>query len=119
LTPPESHAEVTLAALDLGHHVLVEKPLAVDVEDCRRIEKAAARQARQVCVNHSLLYDPQVRRALESVRAGRLGRVVSADIFRSSAYPPYPGGPLPPPYRSAGYPFRDLGVHALYLLQAF
>src|SRR5262249_54029085 len=93
LTPPESHREVTLAALELGCHVLVEKPLAVDLNDCRRIEEAAARQGRQVSVNHSLLYDPQVRRALQTVRAGRLGRVVSVDIFRSSAYPPYRGGP--------------------------
>ena len=45
--------------------------------------------------------------------------MVSVDILRSSAYPPYPGGPLPPQYRTAGYPFRDLGVHALYLFQAF
>ncbi|HEX2974186.1 MAG TPA: NAD-dependent epimerase/dehydratase family protein, partial [Tepidisphaeraceae bacterium] len=29
------------------------------------------------------------------------------------------GGPLPPQYRSAGYPFRDLAVHALYLFEAF
>src|SRR5690348_14164534 len=32
LTPPESHALVTLDALDRGCHVLVEKPLAVDVD---------------------------------------------------------------------------------------
>src|SRR5439155_6124922 len=36
-----------------------------------------------------------------------------------STYPPYAGGPLPPHYRTAGFPFRDLGVHALYLFQAF
>jgi nucleoside-diphosphate-sugar epimerase len=34
-------------------------------------------------------------------------------------YPPFAGGSLPPQYRTAGYPFRDLGVHALYLLEAF
>jgi 2-alkyl-3-oxoalkanoate reductase len=118
LTPPHTHAAVTLEALAAGCHVLVEKPLAVDVEDCRQIEAAAATAGLRVCVNHSLLFDPQVRRALETVRSGKIGKVVSVDILRSSVYPTYAGGPLPPQYRTAGYPFRDLGVHALYLLEA-
>jgi 2-alkyl-3-oxoalkanoate reductase len=119
LTPPESHAQVALEALGLGCHVLVEKPLATSVEDCRRVQAAAEARGLLASVNHSLLFDPQIARALETVRAGKLGEVVSVDILRGSAYPPFRGGPMPPQYRSAGYPFRDLGVHALYLFQAF
>lgn len=119
LTPPDSHAAVALAALELGCHVLVEKPLATSVEDCRRIQALAERRGLMVSVNHSLLFDPQVARALGQVRSGKLGEVVSVDILRGSAYPPWRGGPVPPQYRSAGYPFRDIGVHSLYLLQAF
>ena len=119
LTPPESHAAVALEALELGMHVLVEKPLATDVGDAERIVDVANRRGLRVGVNHSMLYDPQVRRALEAVRAGRIGKILSVDILRSSYYPTYEGGPLPPQYRSAGYPFRDLGVHALYLFEAF
>ncbi len=117
LTPPHTHAQVALAALERGCHVLVEKPLAEDIRDCERIEALAAEKGLRVCVNHSLLYDPQVKRALDAVRQGQLGKIVSVDILRSSVYPPYAGGPLPPQYRAAGYPFRDLGVHALYLFQ--
>ena len=51
--------------------------------------------------------------------AGALGDVVAVDILRGSVYPPYAGGPLPPQYRTAGYPFRDLGIHGLYLIEAF
>jgi 2-alkyl-3-oxoalkanoate reductase len=119
LTPPESHAQVAIAALELGCHVLVEKPLATRVEDCERVRAVAERKGLVASVDHSLLFDPQILRALEIVRSGKLGRIVSVDILRGSAYPPYRGGPLPPHYRSAAYPFRDLGVHALYLLQAF
>ncbi len=119
LTPPESHASVALSALELGCHVLVEKPLATSVEDCRRIQALAERRGLVASVNHSLLFDPQVVRALELVRGGRLGEVVAVDILRSSSYPPWRAGPVPPHYRSAGYPFRDIGVHSLYLLQAF
>jgi nucleoside-diphosphate-sugar epimerase len=55
---------------------------------------------------------------LDVVRSGKLGRVVSVDILRSSVYPPLGPGPVPPQYQGAGYPFRDLGVHALYVLEA-
>jgi predicted dehydrogenase/nucleoside-diphosphate-sugar epimerase len=119
LTPPHAHAAVALEALEMGCHVLVEKPLAVEVEDCHRIRLKARDKGLQVCVNHSLLFDPQIRRALAIVKGGKLGAVRSVDILRSSQYPAYEGGPLPPQYRTAGYPFRDLGVHALYLFEAF
>ncbi|MGE5611476.1 MAG: NAD-dependent epimerase/dehydratase family protein [Bacillota bacterium] len=119
LTPPHTHAPIALAALDLGCHVLVEKPLATSVDDCRKIQTLADEKGLAVCVNHSLLFDPQVRRALQFVRQGKLGRIISVDILRSSVYPPYMGGPLPPQYRTAGYPFRDLAVHTLYLFEAF
>src|SRR5262249_2143445 len=110
---------VAVQALELGCHVLIEKPLATSVTDCQRVEAVAENRGLKASVNHSLLYDPQIARALEVVRSGKLGQVVSVDILRGSVYPPYRGGPLPPQYRSAAYPFRDLGVHALYLFQAF
>ena len=119
LTPPDSHADVAMAALKLGCNVLVEKPLATSVEDCARIEALAQEKGLFASVNHSLLFDPQIVRALEVVRSGKLGKVISVDFLRGSTYPPYRGGPLPPQYRSAAYPWRDLGVHALYLFQAF
>ena len=117
LTPPSSHAQVALQALELGCHVLVEKPLAEDIDDCRRVGELAREKGLVASVNHSLLYDPQIVRAFDAVRSGKLGRIVSVDILRGSDYPPFEGGALPPQYRSAGYPFRDLGVHCLYLIQ--
>jgi predicted dehydrogenase/nucleoside-diphosphate-sugar epimerase len=118
LTPPAAHARVATLALERGCHVLIEKPIAEDVEDARRVGVLARQKGLTASVNHSLLYDPQVKRALDAVAAGALGQVVSVDILRGSEYPPYEGGPLPPWYRDAGYPFRDIGVHCLYLIQA-
>jgi predicted dehydrogenase/nucleoside-diphosphate-sugar epimerase len=119
LTPPHTHAAVATEALRAGCHVFVEKPLATDPEACARLRDLGRAQGLEVGVSHSLLYDPQIKSALESVRAGALGELVSVDILRSSIYPPYAGGPLPPQYRTAGYPFRDLGIHGLYLMEAF
>ncbi len=117
LTPPDSHAEIALAAMELGCDVLIEKPLATSVADCDRLIAAAARLERRAGVNHSLLADPELRRALIEIRAGALGEIVSADLFCSAAYPPYAGGPLPPHYRDGGYPMRDLGAHAFSVLR--
>ena len=119
LTPPEFHVEHALAALNRGCHVYVEKPLATSVEDCDAIASAAQRAGRQVCVGHSLLYDPFVRRALALCRSGAIGRVIGMDHFRSQEYPGYCGGPVPYQFRDGGFPFRDTGVHSLYLLEAF
>jgi len=118
LTPPAAHAKVATAALERGCHVLIEKPITEDADEARKLGALARQKGLVASVNHSLLYDPQVKRALDAVAAGALGQVVSVDILRGSEYPPYEGGPLPPWYRDAGYPFRDIGVHCLYLLQA-
>ena len=119
LTPPDSHMDVALEALSLGCHVLVEKPLATSAEDCDRLIADSQARGLRVCVNHSLLGDPLVKRALALVKTGAIGDVLTVDYLRSSNYPPYGGGPLPPQYREGGYQFRDLGVHGLYLVREF
>src|ERR1700687_5230725 len=119
LTPPETHAQLAIAALKSGCHVLVEKPLAINAEEVDCISAAAAAAQKSVCVNHSLLYDRFVSKALGLVRSGAVGVPPSFDSFRSSEYPPYRGGTLPIHYRNGGYPFLDQGVHALYLAESF
>jgi 2-alkyl-3-oxoalkanoate reductase len=119
LTPPDTHARLAIAALNSNCHVLVEKPLALSVEEVDSISAAAASAQKSVCVNHSMLYDRFVSKALSLVRSGAIGVPLSFDYFRSSDYPPYRGGPLPIHYRDGGYPFLDQGIHALYLAESF
>jgi len=119
LTPPDTHAKLAIAALKNGCHVLVEKPLAMNAEEVDRISAAAAAAQKSICVNHSMLYDRFVSKALNIVRSGGIGDPLTFDYFRSSEYPPYRGGPLPVHYQDGGYPFLDQGVHALYLAESF
>lgn len=120
LTPPASHAELALAALDMGCHVFVEKPMAETAADCDRMISRARDKGLVLSVNHSARMDPIVLQALELLRGGACGEILGADFFRSSDYAPYAGGPsIPPQFRKGSYPFQDLGVHGLYLLEAF
>jgi 2-alkyl-3-oxoalkanoate reductase len=119
LTPPAAHAAVAIEALSLGCHVFVEKPLATSTEDCERIAAAAQTYKREVCVGHSLLFDPLVSRSLEMVRSGAIGEVLTFDYFRCQRPSPYPVTGATGEQQKGGFPFRDLGIHALYLAEAF
>ena len=96
----------------------IEKPLGTDVSDCLRIQELAQQKGLGVCVGHSLLYDPQVKKIFDYIGKGKLGRVISVDILRSSAYPPYAGGPLHLSTGMAATRSKDVGIHALYIIQA-
>ncbi|MGA3017609.1 MAG: NAD-dependent epimerase/dehydratase family protein [Bryobacteraceae bacterium] len=120
LTPPATHAALVLEALDMGCHVLVEKPMAETAADCDRMIERAREKGLVLSVNHSARMDPIVLRALELLRSGALGEITGVEFLRSSDYAAYSGGPaIPPQFRNGSYPFQDLGVHGLYLLEAF
>jgi myo-inositol 2-dehydrogenase / D-chiro-inositol 1-dehydrogenase len=72
-TPTKLHAEVALAALEAGKHLLVEKPLALSLDDCDLLVERAARSGLKAMVGFNLRWHRHVRRARELVRRGRLG----------------------------------------------
>jgi 2-alkyl-3-oxoalkanoate reductase len=120
LTPPGSHAALALQALNMGCHVFVEKPMAETVADCDRMIASAREKGLVLSVNHSARMDPVVLQALDMIHKGACGQIQAVDFFRSSDYQAYHGGPaIPPHFRNGSYPFQDLGVHGLYLLEAF
>ncbi|QNK01628.1 NAD-dependent epimerase/dehydratase family protein [Dyella telluris] len=119
LTPPSSHCALTLRAMDMGCHVFVEKPMADSVAECDAMIAKAREKGLVLSVDHSDLFDPMIMRAKALVASGACGDLVAVDVWRSSDYPPYAGGPLPAMVTQGSYPFRDLGVHGLYTLEAF
>jgi 2-alkyl-3-oxoalkanoate reductase len=119
LTPPAYHAELSIQAMEAGAHVFVEKPMAETPGDCERMLEAARRTGRVLSVDHSARMDPIVLQALEIVRSGGIGDVLSVTFLRSSSYMPFAGGKLPAHYAKGSYPFQDLGVHGLYTIEAF
>ena len=119
LTPPSSHCRLALQALDMGCHVFVEKPMAESVAECDAMIERAREKGLVLSVDHSDHFDPVIMQALQLVQSGACGDVMAVDVLRSSDYPPYAGGPLPGMVSQGSYPFRDLGVHGLYVLESF
>jgi predicted dehydrogenase len=71
-TPSPTHAALACRALDAGKHVLVEKPLALSLDEAERVSDAARRSRRRVMVGHILLHHPAIHRlASELASAGR------------------------------------------------
>lgn len=73
--PVPQHAELTLAAIEAGKHVFVEKPLGATLEEAERVAAAAAASDRVVMVGHLLEYHPAVDRLKSLIGAGELGDV--------------------------------------------
>ena len=72
-TPPNLHAQMALDALQAGKHVFCESPLALTVEDCKKVA-AAARTAKTVFqVGHQRRSSPLYRHSLSVVKAGLIG----------------------------------------------
>jgi len=75
VTPTSLHADQTIAALEAGRHVFVEKPLALNVEDCERVEAVARRHPRLVAmVGFVRRFDPSYARAAADIESGAIGR---------------------------------------------
>jgi len=68
-----AHADTAVDALDHGLHVLVEKPLAITLDGCRRIAAAAERAGRIVAVAENYPHLHAVRAAADAVGAGVIG----------------------------------------------
>jgi UDP-2-acetamido-3-amino-2,3-dideoxy-glucuronate N-acetyltransferase len=74
-TPAGTHAGLAHRALEAEKDVFVEKPMALTVGEGRALCELAERRGRILMVGHLLEYHPAVRRLIELVRAGELGKI--------------------------------------------
>lgn len=81
-TPISSHYALARRVLLAGKHVLVEKPLATSVAECRELIALAERQGLTLMVGHTFEYHPAVVYLREMVRSGELGDIYYIDCAR-------------------------------------
>jgi len=79
-TPHPSHPMLTIAALEAGAHVLVEKPLAVEVREADEMIDAAGRAGRTLGVCFQQRFRPVIAAAHALIADGRVGELIRASI---------------------------------------
>jgi len=86
-TGEHQHVEPVLQALEMGKHVLVEKPIALKLEDADKLIAAAAQSSGSLHVGYSRRFKRRYLTVKEQISLGRLGSVsgLSARIYNSRA----------------------------------
>lgn len=107
--PTDLHEQVALDALAAGKHVLVEKPIAVELKAADRMVKAAAKAERLLMVGQVLPYFPEFRFARECVADGRYGKLLAVHCRRVIAPPDWSDDMSD--YRKLGGWGIDLHIH--------
>jgi phthalate 4,5-cis-dihydrodiol dehydrogenase len=89
-TPHQFHAEHTEIAARAGKHILVEKPMALTIEDCTRMIDAAAAAGVHLLVGHSHSYDAPILEARRLIQTGDYGppRLIAAMNYTDFIYRP-------------------------------
>jgi predicted dehydrogenase len=113
---PSVHHTVVCQALDLGLHVMVEKPLAITVKGCQQIIEAAKRNDRILSVAENFRRDPSARLVRHLLDQGAIGRPYMA-LFHSLA--PMHDVFITPwrHFKDRGGLLLDLGVHFTDLIR--
>jgi predicted dehydrogenase len=79
-TPPQPHKKIAVAAAEAGCNIHMEKPMAVSISDCDEMIAAAEKAGVRLNINHNQLFHYPLLSALERIRRGELGEVVSVHI---------------------------------------
>ena len=89
-TPHQLHAEHTVIAAQMGKHILVEKPMAITLEDCTRMIDAANAAGVYLLVGHSHSYDIPILEAHRLIASGDYGspRLITGLNFTDFVYRP-------------------------------
>jgi phthalate 4,5-cis-dihydrodiol dehydrogenase len=74
-SPHRFHARQAVEAMQQGKHVLVEKPLALTLEECDEVVAAADRTGLHLIVGHTHAFDPNIREMRRIIASGELGRL--------------------------------------------
>jgi phthalate 4,5-cis-dihydrodiol dehydrogenase len=114
-TPPELHAEQTILAAEHGKHVIVEKPLALTIEDAEAMNAAADRNGIKLVAGHTHSFDPPIRKMREIVRGGELGKLSTINTwnFNEFNHRPWPGREL----ESTHGPLFNQGPHQVDIVR--
>lgn len=114
-TPNISHAEITIASLEAGKHVMCEKPMAKTVAEAQAMVEAAKRTGKKLTIGYQNRFRNDSLYLNEVCEDGELGEIyyAKAHAIRRCAVPTW--GVFLDEEAQGGGPLIDIGTHALDL----
>jgi predicted dehydrogenase len=113
--PPHLHVDAACYAMEHGKDVFIEKPVALTLEGCHRIQETSRKTGQLALVAHVLPYMGPFAYATELVRSGKYGPAIGGYFKRVISDPTW----IPDFYQAdkVGGPLVDLHVHDLHWIQ--
>jgi predicted dehydrogenase len=126
--PHHLHAKVTVDCLKAGKHVLLEKPIAMDIPESKKIMQTRKESGKTLMIAENWYYAPVVRKAEEIIKSGTIGEIYS--IRANLDYPGFRSWPKEKAYvrgvgwreqaaQSGGGVMVDGGIHTLSVARMF
>ena len=112
--PNADHAPMAIAALKAGKDVLVEKPIALSLEDAEAMVQTARATGRKLMVAHVLPFHGEWAYVADAVRDGRFGKVLAANFYRVISKPDWSAGIADA--ELSGGPAIDLHIHDTHFI---
>ena len=115
LTPNISHAEISIASMEAGKHVMCEKPMAKTSEEAKLMVETAERTGKKLTIGYNNRFRPDSQYLHNVCKQGDLGEVyyARAHAIRRRAVPTW--GVFLDEEKQGGGPLIDIGTHALDL----
>ena len=115
LTPNVSHSIITCDSLNVGKHVLCEKPMSHSYAEAQKMYETAKKTGKKLTIGYQNRFRKDSRELYEISRNGELGDIyfAKAHAIRRKAVPTW--GVFPDKSQQGGGPLIDIGTHALDL----
>src|SRR4051812_42078021 len=111
-TPPTTHSDATVAALDAGCHVLCEKPITRTLDDARRVLAAAEAATGLLSIGQVARYGPDHRLAYDLATSGEIGQVRMISHSTTTSLPGWSEAGWLADLETSGGPLLDQAVHS-------
>lgn len=116
-SPVVFHCRQAMLAADYGKHILIEKPIAMDLEESEKLLKYCEEKGVLIAAGFMMRFGTHVMRMKEAVQAGKTGQVVSAYSQFTAWFPESAGNWRQVKAKSGGGCLMDMGVHCIDLIE--
>jgi len=112
-TPNGLHAPATIGALEAGHHVLVEKPMAMNAAEARAMLEASKKAKKHLIIGFQHRFEPRTKLIRDQIQSGAFGKIlyVRCQALRRRGIPNW--GVFGRKELQGGGPMIDIGVHVI------